>query len=316
MIDSPSSHPSKPMRPLFVRCFIALALANAFSCNTHAQQVGEKTTGNKKAASEPLYSGLQAGEKVRSFKVLGFIDGNSKELEIVNKKDSTTLLCFIHRLSTDDRILYGLGLVDFYAKRHKDLKSHFVLLSDEREKIEKMLTNWSKTSLFSNTLLSLSTDGSEGPGYYGLNRSVAMTVMVINRDKVVKNLVFNAPNNRDLESIMQAVAAAVNAPEPALAKIQQELMAERKREMEKRIKASSVYKLAPNDELGRIMFGIVNARGNRMMNAKRRSQQLTDWAGDSEERISTLKNYCEAVLSGDYPLNQYSRNALKKIAEE
>ena len=304
------------MRPVLARSFAALVLSLALSCGTIAQQTDEKKTNNQEAASEPLYSGLQPGEKARGFEVLGFIDGNRKELEIVNKKDKTTLLCFIHRLSTDDRILYGLGLVDFYTKRHKELISHIVLLSDERAKIEKMLTNWSKTSLFSNSLLSLSSDGSEGPGYYGLNRSVAMTVMVIKGDKVVKNLVFNAPNNRDLESVMRAIANAVDAPEPTLARIQKELMAERKREMEKRIKASPVYKFAPDEELGRIIYGVVNARGNRMMHAKRRSQQLTDWSGDSEERAAELKKYCKAVLSGDFPLNQYSLNALKKIAED
>ncbi|MEM7558238.1 MAG: hypothetical protein AAF394_03880, partial [Planctomycetota bacterium] len=307
---------SRYMRFPSARSLAVFALSLSLSASTIAQETDEAKKSKVDATSEPLYSGLQPGEKVRAFEVLGFIDGSSKELEIVNKKNKTTVLCFIHRLSTDDRILYGLGLVDFYAKRHKDLTSHIVLLSDERAKIEKMLTNWSKTPLFSNSLLSLSADGSEGPGYYGLNRSVAMTVMVINGDKVVKNLVFNAPNNRDLESIMKAIATAVDAPEPALATIQQELLAERKREMEKRIKASPVFKLAPNEELGRIMFGIVNARGNRMMNAKRRGQQLTDWAGGSEERLTTLKKYCKAVLTGDFSLNQYSRDALKKLAED
>ncbi|MEM7478914.1 MAG: hypothetical protein AAF483_28360 [Planctomycetota bacterium] len=284
------------------------------ACSLLAQEAGNQPTSLQEVSSEKVFSGLQPGEKTRPFKVLHFKKPGGEELEIVNKyDDSKTLICFIHRLSNDDRILYGLGLVDFYAKRHKDLSCHIVLLSDDRDKMERMLTPWTQGSLFSNSLLSLSADGSEGPGYYGLNRDVAMTVVIAKRDTVVSNLVFNAPNNRDLESIMKAIAIACNAPEPTLADVQGELREVRQSEMEKRIKASPVFKLAPNEELGRIMFFMVNAHGNRTVIAKRRSQELLDWAENNQERQVVLKKYCEAILSGDFALNQYSRAAIKKL---
>ncbi|MFK7737306.1 MAG: hypothetical protein AB8B50_14830, partial [Pirellulaceae bacterium] len=231
-----------------------------------------------KADSERVYSGLQPGEKSKPFEVLHIKDDELRKSEIVEaSEDGVTLVCFIHRLSTDDRILYGLGLVDFYAARHKDLSSHFVLLSDERNKIEKMLRAWNKGGLFKHSTVSLSVDGAEGPGYYGLNREVAMTVLVIKGNKVVENLVFNAPNYRDLESIMGVVATANGKPKPKLEDVQKELRAERQRQLEQRIKASPSFKLAPNEELGKIMYGLVNSRGNRAKNAQRRRQMLTDW---------------------------------------
>jgi hypothetical protein len=288
------------------------AKAQATSAVAQADDEKPKATD---AVQKRIFSGPQPGEKIKPFKVLHIKADQPKELEIVKETDErTTLICFVHRLSNDDRILFGLGLVDFYASRHKELTSHFVLLSDDRAKMIMMLQGWARGSLFTKSLVSVSVDGIEGPGYYGLNRNVAMTVLVAKGNKVVSNLVFKAPNNRDLQTIMAAVAKALGKPEPTLAKVQQELRAERQRQADKRIKASPVFKLAPNEQLGRIMFGMVNARGNRSQNAKRRSQQLLDWAGDSKERRSALKKYCIAVLAGDFNLNQYSLAAIQKLA--
>ena len=314
-----SSHPFH--RPALLRYWCALAAAGLIvgaapnvDPAAKAQADDEKPTATD-AVQERIFSGPQPGEKIKPFKVLHVKADQPKELEIVKEIDErTTLICFVHRLGNDDRILFGLGLVDFYASRHKELTSHFVLLSDDREKMTMMLRGWARGSLFTKSLVSVSVDGVEGPGYYGLNRNVAMTVLVAKGNKVVNNLVFNAPNNRDLETIMAAVAKALGKPEPTLAKVQQELRAERQRRADKRIKASPVFKLAPNEQLGRIMFGMVNARGNRSQNAKRRSQQLLDWAGDSKERKSALKKYCKAVLAGDFRLNQYSLAAIQKLA--
>ena len=290
-------------------------VAKAQVAAPESQAVEERTKADK--AQERVFSGPQPGERVQPFKVLHVRADETKELEIVKEvpDEHTTLICFVHKLSNDDRILYGLGLVDFYAARHTDLTSHYVLLSDDRPKMTNMLRAWTRGPLFTNSLLSLSDDGVEGPGAYGLNRKVAMTVVVAKGDRVVSNLVFNAPNNNDLQKIMAAVAKANGKPEPKLATVQQELRAERQRQVDKRIKASPVFKLAPNELLGRIMYGMVHARGNRSRNASRRSKQLLDWAGDSEERQSALKKYCKAVLDGNFKPDRYSLAAIKKIAE-
>ena len=311
-------------RRALIRCWFTLAAAGlivgaAPKINPAAKALAAQADNEKPKATdaiqEPVFSGPQPGEKIKPFKVLQVKADEPKEVEIVKETDErTTLICFVHRLSNDDRILFGLGLVDFYASRHKELTSHFVLLSDDRAKMITMLRGWARGPLFTKTLVSVSVDGVEGPGYYGLNRNVAMTVLVAKGNKVVSNLVFKAPNNRDLQTIMAAVAKALGKPEPTLAKVQQELRAERQRREDKRIKASPVFKLAPNEQLGRIMFGMVNARGNRSQNAKRRSQQLLDWEGDSKERKSALKKYCKAVLAGDFRLNQYSLAAIQKLA--
>ena len=269
------------------------------------------------AVEEKLFSGPQVGESVQPFKVRYFKDDEPKEIEIVGKDtEKTNLVCFIHRLSTDDRILYGLGLVDFYVRRHDNLESHFVLLSDERNKIETMLRGWARNSVFTQSLVSLSVDGLEGPGFYGLNRNTAMTVLVIQEGKVVSNLVFNAPNNFDLEKIMVAVADALDVPTPKLKDIQQELREHRQRELDKRIKASPVFKLAPNEELGRHMYWLVNARGNMQRNSNRRKQMLLEWVGDDNSRGKELRDFCKSIITNnEIKLNQYSRGVVEEFAE-
>lgn len=300
---------------------LIVAAATGVTTTTAAEcavlQTGDDKPKAKDAPQKRVFSGPQRGETIRPFRVLHVKGDQTKELEIVTKEDDrVTLICFVHKLSNDDRILYGLGLVDFYTSRHKDLTSHYVLLSKDREKIMKMLRGWTRGSLFTKSLVSLSVDGEEGPGYYGLNRKVAMTVVVAKGNKVVDNLVFQAPNNRDLHRIMTSVARALGKPAPTLAGVQQELRAERQRQADKRIKASPVFKLAPNEQLGRIMYGLVNGRGNQSRNATRRSKQLSEWAGDDQQRQAELKKYCKAVLAGDFKLNRYSKEALENLAEE
>ena len=297
---------------------MSVPAAKAQATSPVAQAADEKPKEATDKVQKRVFSGPLPGEKIKPFTVLRVKDDEAKELEIVKKTpgERTTLICFVHRLSNDDRILFGLGLVDFWAARHKDLTSHFVLLTDDRAKMMTMLKRWSRGSIFTNSLVSVSVDGAAGPGAYGLNRKVAMTVVVAKGDKVVSNLVFNAPNGGDLQKIMAAVAKASGKPEPTLAKVQQELRAERQKQQDKRIKSSPVFKLAPNEQLGRIMFGMVNARGNRSKNAMRRSKQLLDWTGDSEERKSTLKKYCKAVLAGDFNPDQYSLAVIQKLAQD
>ncbi len=285
----------------------ALAQENAAKQNAIAADVQQKR----------VFSGPQPGEQIRPFKVLRFQGEDAKETEIVKKTETgATLICFIHKLSTDDRVLYGLGLVDFYAVRHKDLTSHIVLLTDDREKMLKLVKGWSRGPFFSKSFVSVSVDGAEGPGAYGLNRNVAMTVVVAKGNQVVDNLVFQAPNGRDLGTIMASVAKSLGKPKPDLAKVQKELRAERQRQADKRLKGSKVFKLAPNEQLGRIMYGLVHARGNRVKNADRRSQQLREWVGDSEERELTLRKYCKAVLAGEFSPDRYARAAIEKLAAD
>lgn len=305
-------------RPAVARLLVlAISLVAVASDTGVAQEKDAELQAIEKVEPRQVFSGPQPGEKVRPFKVLTFKGDEAKEVEIVKEtEEGVTLICFVHKLSNDDRVIYGMGLVDFYAVPHKAVTSHIVMLTDDRPKMLKMLKGWGRGPFFSKSMLSVSIDGAEGPGSYGLNRNVAMTVVVAKGNKVVDNFVFQAPNNRDLQTIMASIAKAIGKPEPTLAKVQQELRAERQRQVDKRIKGSPVFKLAPNEQLGRIMYGMVHARGNRVKNAERRTKQLREWAGDNDERTLALKKYCKAVLAGDFKPDRYSLEAIQEFAAD
>ena len=140
-------------RRAVIRFCLVLVVANlhagAASREAFAQKEQDDSTeaqadGTNPAAINPVqkrtFSGPQPGEKLKPFKVLTVKDDQTQELEVATKTNKgITLICFVHRLSNDDRILFGLGLVDFYVSRYSSLTSHIVLLPEDREKVMTML---------------------------------------------------------------------------------------------------------------------------------------------------------------------------------
>ena len=70
----------------------------------------------------------------------------------------------------------------------------------------------------SNVLLGISPDGREGPGSYGLNRSVAQTVIIAKDGKVLHNFAFTQPMLHPDPYVLGAVADAIGVKPPTLEK--------------------------------------------------------------------------------------------------
>src|SRR5262249_22224448 len=61
--------------------------------------------------------------------------------------------------------------------------------------------------------LGISLDGREGPGSYGLNRNVTLTILVGKNDKVTANFALVQPSiQADLPKILEAVAKVAGGP--------------------------------------------------------------------------------------------------------
>jgi hypothetical protein len=163
--------------------------------------------------------------------------------------------------------------------------------------------------------MSISLGGPEGPGAYGLNRNVNMTVLVAKDNKVVTSLALLDANYRDSEPILASVAKLLGKPEPSFAEISEGLQAERRQRREQAMLQNRIVKLAPNRAVGVIMYRMVHTEANRAENAKRRSEELLKWAGNNKERQAAMKKYCKAVLQGEFEMNDYSREAIKKLAK-
>lgn len=264
-------------------------------------------------AAEEVFSGPQPGEETPPFKVLQVTAPmQAKEIEIDATKKGSSLLVFFHKVSEP---AIGLAItLEWYAHQQKKLNHQYVLLTEDKGKSEQMVKRWARRPFFAKGAMSISLDGQEGPGRYGLNRNVLMTVLVAKDGKVVSNFALQAPNNTDAPKILKALAKSIGQPAPSYEKIRAELRAERTRRREKQIRDNVVFKLAPNDDLGRLMVSMLNRERVNEESVSRVVKQMKEWAGKDEKKKATLAKYCKAVLKGKHAKNRYAREALEKLS--
>ena len=65
--------------------------------------------------------------------------------------------------------------------------------------------------------------GAEGPGNYGLNRNVTLTILAANEGKVTANFAIVQPNETNAPRVLAAVAKLVGKPAPTAEEIRAEL---------------------------------------------------------------------------------------------
>ncbi len=168
------------------------------------------------AAQDAKLSGPQPGEKASAFKV--FDVASRKETDYVAEgKGAPAVLVFIHELTRPAAAL--MRALDDYGqvKELRGLRTRFISLSEDRDGAERHLPVVIK-SLNLKCPMGISLDGKEGPGAYGLNRDVMLTVLVVRDDKVSANYALISPNETDAPRIKAAIDEALKgyaAPLPA-----------------------------------------------------------------------------------------------------
>lgn len=153
------------------------------------------------------FSGPQVGEKFTPFTakaVLGEEAG--KEIDLIKSAAGKPLLIvFVHERN---RPSVGLArLLGLYAasQKEKGLVSGTIYLTADATATEEWM-KIAKGTLQTGIPVAISTDGQEGPGAYGLNRKVQMTVLVGKDDKVTANFALVQPSvQADAPKIAQAI---------------------------------------------------------------------------------------------------------------
>ncbi|HVR34510.1 MAG TPA: hypothetical protein VMS21_01520 [Methylomirabilota bacterium] len=170
-----------------------------------------------RAAGDKVYSGPQPGERTTPFKVLE-IQGDNAGRErdpIVEYDGAATTLVFVHGLERSIAPL--LSVVDEYGIERRDqLKTEFVFLSGDRLGSQQQLP-MVRRSLRLQSPASLSVDGAEGPGNYGLNKECLMTVVVAKDNQVTANFALVQPGIADAPDILAAMAKVSGDDEPPTA---------------------------------------------------------------------------------------------------
>jgi len=161
-----------------------------------------------------VFSGPQPGERISAFKVTP-IGGSALQVSrdpIAENQGKPMALVFVH--SVERSLVPLLRVVDEYGARRKEhLCSEIVFLSGDpiagRERIKTV-----QNSLRLKSNVSLSVDGAEGPGNYGLNKECLMTVVVASGDRVITNYALVQPGISDAPRILAALAKASGDANP------------------------------------------------------------------------------------------------------
>lgn len=167
------------------------------------------------AAEDRVFSGPQVGEKATAFKVAAVTGASSgKELVLLDGKgQKAAVIVFVHAIERS--IVPLLTVVDQYGHETREkVATEFVFLSDDRTASEKRLPLVAQ-SLRMQCPMSISLDGPEGPGNYGLNRACLMTIVVVTKERdVTANFALVQPGIADAPAVIGAIAKACGEVDP------------------------------------------------------------------------------------------------------
>lgn len=147
------------------------------------------------AAQEPVFSGPQVDEVLPPLSVRNIVGPQAgPETDPVAAVDGKPLLLiFVHKR---ERPAFALAnaLTKAAAEREaQGLRRQLVFLTDDPTTTESWLKQ-TATYFEKGTPVGISLDGAEGPGAYGLNRNVTMTVLVAREGKVTANFALVQPS--------------------------------------------------------------------------------------------------------------------------
>jgi len=158
-------------------------------------------------SAEPavLYSGPQVGEKLPALKIgLAYGPDSGQVVDLVELARQRPSLIVI--VNGSNRPAAGLtrSLMNFSEMYSDQYFAGVVYLDADRPAAEKYLRaapNWWSVA----APIGVSIDGAEGPGSYGLNRNVNVTVLVADQGRVTANHPLIQPSLTDIPKILADV---------------------------------------------------------------------------------------------------------------
>ena len=168
-------------------------------------------------AADKVYSGPQEGEKTTPFKVTDAAGGTvGREWDVVEHfKGKPVVIVFVHGIERS--IVPLLTVIDQYAgERGGEIGCVFVFLSGDKVESGKRLPLVAQ-SLRLKAPVTLSNDGAEGPGNYGLNKECLVTVLVAKDNVVTANAALVQPGIADAPAVIAAMAKASGDDKPPTA---------------------------------------------------------------------------------------------------
>jgi hypothetical protein len=250
------------------------------------------------SAEDPVFSGPQVGETLPPFTVVSVYENAGKEVDPVKAADGKPLLLvFVHKLTRPGikltRVLTG------YGKSQADCGavSAIVWLQDDKAAAESYLTR-AKGSLNFVVPVGVSVDGGEGPGSYGLNRNVELTILIAKENKVTANFALVQPSVTEAAKIAAEFAKLLDKPAPKqqqLERLATSQVMKMKGEMKRRSGATDEAPARPSNELRELMRALI-APGIEESNMTDAIKAIDKWVGSDKKRQASLAKMSTAVL--------------------
>ena len=170
---------------------------------------------------DEIFSGPQPGEPLPPFTVrvaLGKDAGKEADFG-TGAKDSPLVLIFVHDVNRQSVAMTRILSKYTTSRRADGVRTGVVWLSDDVTEAENTLRRI-QHALTPEAPTGISVDGREGPGAYGLNRNVTLTILVGNKGTVTANFALVQPSlQADLLKIVEAVVQVAGGKAPPLSEL-------------------------------------------------------------------------------------------------
>jgi hypothetical protein len=187
------------------------------------------------AAEDDIFSGPQPGERLPPLKVRNVFADPVVELDPATAANGRPLLLlFVHKRERPAFGLMNVLLRYSQTRRTDGLNSAAVFLATDLTET----ANWMRRirKYFpQEATVTVSPDGIEGPGSYGLNRDVTLTVLIAKDDRVTANFALVQPSlQADGPKIAKAIVKVLGGGEvPDLVKFSNQRMQQMRRPAER-----------------------------------------------------------------------------------
>ena len=291
-------------RTTFFLCVLATVCAWSFFAN---------------ADDEPVFSGPQVGEKLRPFKAHGvFDDADGKAFDYVSAAQGKPLiLVFVHKLTRPSHAVTR-ALMHFGSQRKKDgLFTAAVFLYEDLTAGTERLKGIQRY-LPDKASVGISENGIEGPGAYGLNRNMTLTILIAHKNKVTANFAIVQPSvQADVPKILKEAVKLVGGQVPTLAQLGvQRYSAAKKKRMPAGKKTRPGQELPP--EVASLLRELIqkSATTDEVDKAAQEIEKLFDKKRETRQQVAQIaQRIMDAGKLSSYGTAK-SREYLKKWARQ
>jgi len=155
-------------------------------------------------ARADVESGPKPGEKTEEFEVYGIAD--EKEVSpVADRKDKPTVYAFVQHSRFDRPMARFLKTLDGDGKSANDaVQIQAIWLTDKADAAKENLPKVNMSLKFANTALSV-FDGTAGPNGWSLNSDAHLTVVVVEKGKVIASFAYQSVNETDVPKVIEAI---------------------------------------------------------------------------------------------------------------